>query len=331
MRMLLVLTLIVVSPLAGQDFSEMKNELAALCADNGVLGLSAAVSVDGEVRWSWGFGKVSPGKEQTPDLHTPFRIASLSKPIAAMLCMRLVEQGMISLDDRVEEHAGPLPGGMEQNATIRQVLSHTSHNGGQSYSYHGGLYDFLTVVMERHYSRQYPRILAEEIFQPLSLEDASGGQFLDTFSPVNQRMAQPLEIDSETGQRKEFTRFNACAAAAVILSVSDIVRIDTAFDQGLIVSRDSYQEMTKPFELTDGSPSCYGLGWFVQDYRGNKLIWHYGWWDSTSALWLKLPQKKTTFVLLSNSEGLSKNFSLGNGDVTCSPFAMAFLRLVLPE
>jgi hypothetical protein len=72
----------------------------------------------------------------------------------------------------------------------------------------------------------------------------------------------------------------------------------------------------------------YGLGWFVQEHAGVKLIWHYGWAPKAySSLILKVPEKDVSFILFANSEGASANFHLGRGDVLKSPFAVVFLKV----
>jgi len=79
----------------------------------------------------------------------------------------------------------------------------------------------------------------------------------------------------------------------------------------------------------DGAALPTGLGWFVQTYHGERLVWQFGEIPGAySALVLKLPARHLTFILLANSDGLSAPFQLQSGDVTRSPFATLFLRLV---
>jgi hypothetical protein len=78
-----------------------------------------------------------------------------------------------------------------------------------------------------------------------------------------------------------------------------------------------------------GVPLPTGLGWFVQGYNGQMLVWHFGLVkDAWSSLILKVPNRDLTFILLANSDGLSAPFALENGDVTSSAFAKLFLRML---
>jgi hypothetical protein len=44
-------------------------------------------------------------------------------------------------------------------------------------------------------------------------------------------------------------------------------------------------------------------------------------------LYLKVPDRQLTLILLGTSGGVSELFGLADGDVTASPFARAFLRM----
>lgn len=64
----------------------------------------------------------------------------------------------------------------------------------------------------------------------------------------------------------------------------------------------------------DGRNFPYGLGWFVQDRNGVCMLWHYGWWVGSSSIIIKVPERRLTFVLLANSDMLSRKFDLGRDE-----------------
>ena len=87
-------------------------------------------------------------------------------------------------------------------------------------------------------------------------------------------------------------------------------------------------EATLPYIMisNDGEVLPYGLGWFVQTIDGQKIVWHYGWWDATSTLIIKALDKELAFVIMANTDMLSRPFGLGNGDITTSSVARYFLN-----
>jgi hypothetical protein len=72
------------------------------------------------------------------------------------------------------------------------------------------------------------------------------------------------------------------------------------------------------------------MGWFVQSYNGETVVWQFGSdINASSSLVMTLPARGITFILVANSDGLAKPASLAAGDVTVSPFARVFLGLVV--
>jgi hypothetical protein len=115
--------------------------------------------------------------------------------------------------------------------------------------------------------------------------------------------------------------------------VLDLAKYDAAVDRHAFIKAETQERAWTPAVSTNGNSLPYGLGWFSQQYKGVRLIWHYGYWpDSFSALYLKIPEKKITLLLLANSDGLSSAApGLGGGSVISSAFAVTFLRIFVFE
>src|SRR4030095_2700462 len=122
------------------------------------------------------------------------------------------------------------------------------------------------------------------------------------------------------------------AAAGLVSNVLDLAKYDLAIDGHTFVRAETQERAWTPASTTDGRKLPYGLGWFIQSHDGARLVWHYGYWpESFSSLYLKLPERKISLILLANSDGLSAPFLLGAGDVMRSAFANSFLRIFVRE
>lgn len=66
------------------------------------------------------------------------------------------------------------------------------------------------------------------------------------------------------------------------------------------------RKLFTPATALDGTVLPYAYGWYVQQYQGETLVWHSGWDEEAgfSALYLKVPRRKLTLILLGNGEGL---------------------------
>ena len=97
----------------------------------------------------------------------------------------------------------------------------------------------------------------------------------------------------------------------------------------MFLKKETQEKAWTNFVSNDGQRLPYGLGWFVADYHGTRLIWHYGnWGTGFSAIYVKVPERKIALIMLSNSEALSSHmYSVGGEDIANNAFACAFLRV----
>ena len=115
-----------------------RRPLAEVMVAAGVPGIGVAVIDGGRVAWARGYG-VALADEPTPvTAETLFQCASISKPVAAVMALRLVEAGALTLDGDVNERltswripAIPYWGDQGRaewrpRITLRQLISHTA-------------------------------------------------------------------------------------------------------------------------------------------------------------------------------------------------------------
>src|SRR5438309_4523055 len=68
-----------------------------------------------------------------------------------------------------------------------------------------------------------------------------------------------------------------------------------------LISEEGYQEWTKPqMKISPDGKFSYGLGWFIQDWNGLKVVQHGGNIDGFNSMVAMIPEKKLGFVLLTN-------------------------------
>jgi CubicO group peptidase (beta-lactamase class C family) len=96
-----------------------------------VPGMSIAVVHNGKVDWAKGYGVRVQGKSDPVDTMTLFQAASLSKPVSAVAALRLVERGLLSLDEDVNHklQSWKIPENTftrKRSVTLRHLLSHSA-------------------------------------------------------------------------------------------------------------------------------------------------------------------------------------------------------------
>jgi CubicO group peptidase (beta-lactamase class C family) len=96
-----------------------------------VPGFSIALIDQGEVAWARGYGVLEAGGDELVTDETIFQAGSISKPVAAMTALHLVEAGLLDLDADVNEamRSWQVPENEHtqvHKVTLRGLLSHTA-------------------------------------------------------------------------------------------------------------------------------------------------------------------------------------------------------------
>jgi len=152
------------------------------------------------------------------------------------------------------------------------------------------------------------------------------------FDTVTKMLAQPYALDREFKITKISYPQGFSTSAGLISTVLDMAKYDIAIDQNKFLTKETQQLAFTPAVSTKGESLPYGLGWFTQNYKGMKLLWHYGYWTGNSSFILKVPEQNITFIIMANSDNLSRPTDLGSGNALSSPVGMAFLKtFIFPQ
>lgn len=324
-----------------ERFEKQVNDLRTLLK---IPGMSAVIIKDQQVLWVKGFGfaDLENRINATPD--TLYHIASLTKTFAATLIMQLVEQGKLNLDEPMSRYSSDFK---DDSVKIKHLLSHTSDGTpGERYQYNGNQFDYLTAVIEKKTGKPFLQAIVDTFFGPLGMSSSVpvhnimgeadkwvaslGQENLNRYRKNLSRLSQPYTLygDHEIIHVPYPPKNFIGAAAGLLSTVLDMAKYDAAIDRHMFLKKETQEKSWTAFISTGGQRLPHGLGWFVTEYHGLKLIWHYGHWGTGfSAIYLKVPEKNISLVMLANSEALADHqFQIGE-DIINNVFACNFLRL----
>ena len=326
-----------------ERFEKQVEELLAVLI---IPGMSAVIVKNKKVLWAKGFGFADLEKRTPATPDTLYHIASLTKTFAATLIMGMVEREKLSLDEPVLKYSSDFK---DDTVKIKHLLSHTSEGTpGEKYQYSGDRYAHLTAVIEKITGKPFRQIIVETFLDSLDMSGSVPGHDVmdkaDYWSELLGRgnlnryeiklklLAQPYRLYGGSELvRVPYPPRDIGAAAGLLSNVIDMAKYDVALDRHMFLKQETQDQAWTPFVSNSGKKLPHGLGWFVEDYHGLKLIWHFGHWGTGfSATYLKIPEQDLSLILLANSESLSAGF-YRTGGIESNPFACSFLRLFLFE
>lgn len=331
--------------------SGFAQQIDSLRRDARIPGLSLVVLHDTTVILSRGFGfaDVASARSVTPE--TPFNTASVSKPISAVVAMRLVEAGRLTLDRPMRSFAGFAEfcdntkgaGGPfftdyacdGDRLTLRHVLTMTANGTpGTRFLYNPPSYSWASRPIAEVAGVAFSTLVDSTVLRPAGMTHAARTHRRLPLPPaIASQLALPYHIDSAgtVVQSDPPPPQGDGAAGGVIASAMDLARFDIALMQGRLISDASRRAMWTAARAPDGTPLPYGIGWFLAERDGRRLAWHTGLWEGQySALYLKVlsdkPDERYTLILLANSESLKWTQRLDEAAIERSSFASVFLR-----
>ena len=340
------------------QLKQLDQRLVALRAEHKIPGLAVAVVKDGRIAWTnaYGYAYVDDEVKMTPD--TPMWIASVTKPLIAALFVKLEAAGAVSMDDRINDvpewpefcawlAGSGLPFGKDLRCaapiTIRDILQHrVNGTPGEQFLYNPIMFSRLSRYIEAKFGgsvrqvegrqNRMAQLLEEKVLRPAGMRRTMASQWQREKQGVFFDLAQGYGVQDGNWVPRVRPERHLAGGAGVVSTVGDLARFDIALDRGAIV-KDRRKLFTPPLR-PDGTPSVYAFGWYVQEYRGERLYWHSGWDDEAgfSALYLKVPDRQLSFIVLANGEGIAWGNPLTAAEIERSPFARAFLEsLVFAE
>lgn len=269
----------------------------------GIPGLSVAVAVDGRVEWAraWGMADVDDNEPMTTD--TLLLAGSISKPVAAVRALQLVEEGVFELDENINRYLASwqLPDNeftATEKVTLRRILSHTAgltvwgfpgydqgddipgvvdvlegkgntepvrvyRRPGEGWQYSGGGYTILQLAITDTEQSSFPATMATHVLEPLGMADSTYENPLP--ERFHGRAATGYRADG-TEVEGEWPIYPEMAAAGLWTTPSELVQYAIAVQTILLDGSDGILRHGTVLEMLDADSGTHGLGPSVDEY-----------------------------------------------------------------
>jgi CubicO group peptidase (beta-lactamase class C family) len=304
--------------------------LKELIAKEKVPGLAIVVIREGETIFQKGYGYANlESKMAVHPKETIFRIASISKNIAAVGLAQMVVEGLIDLDASFYKYVPYFPK-KEWDFTIRQLAGHTAgirgyrgkeyglnkpmtikegisifkedplvYEPGTDYLYTSFGWNLIALAMEEVSGMPLETYVRQKVLEPLQMNN--------TYAP-REMVAGQLEnratFYSKTGKtfRRAIPVDNAykLAGGGYLSTAADISKFGSSLLQGNLLPNETFTAFLTQGKV-NGKSTYYGLGWQVsEDTKGRLFYGHVGNGVGGYSNLFVYPKQKMVFSILVN-------------------------------
>lgn len=290
-------------------------------------GMSIAVVRNGKVVLARGFGFGHAETRSAAEGGTLYPIGSITKTFTSTLMLQLEEERRLDLDAEVRPYVDwEVPAGVR----IRHVASHTSEGvPGARFAY-SSRFNWLDNVVEAATKENFRALMAARVLNRAKLTRTLPGEEREGYAASLTGLAAPYRVKSDGAVvRSAYPPMALHSSSGLSSTVEDLAKYSIALDEGRLLSPAALRKAYTPAVSTNGETLPYGIGWFSQEVRGERVVWHTSWWpDAYSGLLVKVPSRGLTLVLLANTDGLVAPQG-GASNVLLYPIANDFLRTFL--
>ncbi|ANY05246.1 serine hydrolase domain-containing protein [Pseudonocardia sp. HH130630-07] len=301
--------------------------------DGRVPSLVAGVVRDGGLAWHAGRGAL-PAGAGTDDVQ--YRIGSITKTVCAVTVLRLRDEGLLDLDDRLERH---LPGTPLGDRTIGQLLAHLAGAGSESpgqwwerapggsleelglsdadrvlpaarrFHYSNLGFGLLGELVARRRGAPWSTVARDEVLLPLGMTRTSPRPQAPAAAGLAVHPWAELTLPEP-----EHDAGVMAPAGQLWCTARDLARLGAFLlgDSGPVLAPETVEEMTLPAGIDSSSPvwAGYGLGVQVLRVEDATLVGHGGSMPGFLAgLWVDRAEGTGALALGNTTAGLDSGLA----------------------
>lgn len=315
-------------------FDAIRDHIRAQLVERALPSLAVAVVEGGRIVWEEGFGWADRERRTRADAHTPYSLASITKPLTATALMILARAGKLDLDKPANDYLGAAKllgrAGDARHATVRRIANHSAGlplhyqffyadepwqrpsmdetilrygnlvtAPGARYQYSNLGYGVLDAVIARTAGRDYAEVMRREVFQPLGMTRSSigVGPGLEAYAATRygaDGAPIPYYVTDHPGASEAYASAHDLARFALFHLKARLA------DQKQILPDEALDEMQRG-SMRTGPNDSYAIG-FMDDMRdAHRMVSHSGGMGGVSTQLRIFPGQGAATVVLGNA------------------------------
>lgn len=282
---------------------------------NNIKTLGVGIIEEGKLKQVKVYGKLKEGI--TAPYNTVFNVASLAKPLTAMVTLKLVSLGKWKLDEPIFHYwtdPDVKDNPWHKKLTTRMILSHQTgfpnwrylnrenklsfeFEPGTKYQYSGEGFEYLRKAIEIKFKKSLEQLAKELVFEPLDINDTS---YLWNDENYTSRFASGHDATGKLYDNAKNQTVNA--ADDLHTTIADYGTFLVSILNGESLNKEVYQEMIKP-QIKTKKNKYFGLGLELYDLGNSEYaISHGGSDNGTQCLTFLLPKTNQGILIFTNSD-----------------------------
>lgn len=258
----------------------------------------------GELTYEYAIGLKGLDSKETRSVADHFDIASVSKEFTAIAILKLIEEGKLGLDTRLNTFFPELPNA--KDITIYHLLAHThglpdfmnsdgydtskavnmdeileimttldaDFKPGTNFEYGNMSYFFLAKIGEKITGLSHSDYIREALFKPAGMTDS---YFLTDDVPSADRVTGIYQSNGKIREvEKDSHPSHATGIGDVVSTFGDLQKWYKSLSTGKIISSEMFDLAATPKALDNGQPIYRGFGFFADTVTGNRVIYNSG-------------------------------------------------------
>lgn len=302
-----------ISSTTQSNFFENDQEIEKWLKQNNVPTLGIGIINNGKLQEIKVFGELKKGV--TAPYNTIWNVASLTKPITAIVALKLISSGKWNLDEPLYKYWIDPDIAKDPNTkllTTRIILSHQTgfpnwrfmnesgkldfkFKPGTKYQYSGEGLEYLRKALESKFHKTLDQLADELIFKPLKMNDT---QFVWNDKIELSRYA--IGYDNKGNAYEPTKNKTANAADDLLTTIGDYGTFLCSVMNSDGLSKNVFDDMTS-HQVETKKNKYFGLGFEIYDLGNNDYALSHGGADKgVQTIFLLLPKTKQGLVIFTN-------------------------------
>jgi CubicO group peptidase (beta-lactamase class C family) len=292
-------------------------------------GATVLIAKDDKIIYRKAFGMANLELNVPMKPENVLQLASITKQFTSVAILILMEQDKLDLQDPLSKYIADFPRGNE--ITLHHLLNHTSgikdytripefrdktrldltpeeiisafknlpleFNPNEKYDYSNSGYVLLGYIIEKISGMSYGDFIQKNIFDKLGMKNSN---YVDTYKIIPNRAYGYQLYEGNYENAEYISPTFPYAAGSLMSTVDDMFLWNKAIHNNTLISEKSKLIAFKNHTLTNGNPSNYGYGWFINEMADITTLEHTGGINGFSTSGIFVPGRNIYAIVLTN-------------------------------